>query len=78
MGGLLPLLQSFSTVIHKDSTGIKLGMIASSAAIGNIIIPSLVGSLGDYFYINKLIPFTSVFFAVMALYYFKKYRNKSR
>jgi MFS family permease len=78
MGGLLPLLQSFSTVIHKDSTGIKLGMIASSAAIGNIIIPSLVGSLGDYFYINKLIPFTSVFFAVMALYYFKKYRTKSR
>jgi len=77
MGGLLPLFQSFSTVIHKDSTGIKLGMITSSAAIGSIIIPSFIGFLGDYFYINKIIPFTSIFFAAMAVYYFINYRKKS-
>ena len=78
MGGLLPLFQAFSTIIHKDSTGIKLGMLASSAAIGSIIIPSLVGLLGDYFYINKVIPFTSIFFAIMAVYYFSNYKRKNK
>lgn len=78
MGGLLPLFQGFSTIIHKDSTGIKLGMLTSSSAIGSIFIPSLVGLLGDYFYINKLIPFISIFFLIISLYFFFSYRKKNK
>lgn len=75
MGGLLPLFQAFSTIIHKDSTGIKIGMLTSFGAIGSIVIPSLVGLFGDYFHINKVIPFTSIFFVIMAAYYFSNYRR---
>jgi fucose permease len=78
MGGLLPLFQSFSTIIHKDSTGIKLGMLSSSLAIGSIVIPSLIGLLGDYFYINKIIPFTSIFFLIMAVYFSFNYKQKKQ
>jgi len=78
MGGLLPLFQAFSTIIHKDSTGIKIGILVSSAAIGSIIIPSLTGLLGDYFYMNKLIPFISIFFLIITLYFFFSNKQKNK
>jgi MFS family permease len=69
MGGVLPLIQSYSAIFHKEFTGIKIGLLTSSAAIGSIIIPMFVGFLGDYYLINKIIPFTSIFFLIMAIYF---------
>ena len=71
IGGIQPLLISFILTMFKKYSGTRLGILYAFNAAGAFIITTIIGILGDYFPIYRLIPFTSVFFLIIFLF-FKK------
>jgi MFS transporter, FHS family, glucose/mannose:H+ symporter len=71
-GGLAPLVIAYNSVIYKDYTSTRIGLLFAVSCIGTLFFPTIVGILGDFFVIYKVISFTGIFFLFYLFYFIKK------
>ncbi|MGM0368345.1 MAG: MFS transporter [Actinomycetota bacterium] len=76
VGGLVPLIVAYTSKIYSKYLGTRLGILYAFAAIGTFLVPSIVGLFGDVVEIYKVISSVSVFFGIIAFYFFRTPDNK--
>jgi len=74
LGGTFPLLIAYSAEIYTKYSTTRLATVFSFTAMGMLIVPTIVGILGRYFLIYKIIAFTSIVFLVYIFIFYKKLR----
>jgi len=72
IGGTFPLLVAFSAEVYPKYSTTRLAILFSFTAAGMLLIPLVVGILGDYFMINRIISFNSIIFLVYFVIFAKK------
>ena len=76
LGGTFPLVIAYSSEIYPRYTTTRLATVFSFTAVGMLIIPTIVGVLGRYFLIYRVIAFTSIVFLVYIFIFYKKLRQE--
>jgi len=71
IGEFQPLIISFTLTIFKKYSGTRPGILYAFNALGAFIISTIMGILGDSFPIYRLISFTSIFFLIIFLFFYK-------
>ncbi|MBC7334517.1 MAG: MFS transporter, partial [Actinobacteria bacterium] len=62
VGGLIPLIIAYSAKIYPEHSSTRIATVFSFGATGMLIIPMVIGMLGEYFAISKTLSFTSALF----------------
>ena len=76
MGTFTPLVVTYSAYVYDRYSSTRLAITFAAAALGMFSIPTIVGALGEYYAINKIIPFTAVFFLVYIFIFWKVFRGQ--
>jgi MFS family permease len=74
LGGTFPLVIAYSAEIYPRYSTTRLATVFSFTAMGMLLIPTIVGVLGRYFLIYKIIAFTSIVFLIYIFIFYKKLR----
>jgi FHS family glucose/mannose:H+ symporter-like MFS transporter len=74
LGGTFPLVIAYSAEIYPRYSTTRLATVFSFTAMGMLLIPTIVGVLGRYFLIYKIIAFTSIVFLIYIFVFYKKLR----
>jgi fucose permease len=75
IGASPPLVVAYSATIYKKHSNTRVAITFAAAAIGMLLIPPLVGVLGEYFIINRVHAFTAVFFFAFIFIFWKVFKD---
>ncbi len=75
LGGTFPLVIAYSAAIFPKYSTTRLAAVFSFSAIGMFVIPTIIGVLGKYFVIYKIISFTALSFLAYIPIFFKRLRD---
>jgi MFS family permease len=78
MGSSPPLVIAYSATIYKKHSNTRVAVTFAAAAIGMLLIPPLVGVMGEYFVINRVHAFTAVFFFAYIFIFWKVFRDNQK
>ncbi len=72
IAGIIPIVVAYTSKIHEDYIGTRIGLLYAFGSIGAFVIPTIIGLFADMIEIYKAISAISIFFAFIAFYFFKK------
>jgi len=72
IGGFVPLIIAYSAEIYPRYSTTRVAVIFSFGTTGMLVIPTVVGMLGQYFQIYKVLAFTAAAFLVYIYILYRK------